>query len=375
MKIAFLMQDTGTVYGAERATLDLAEGLRGRPGYDVHLLLIQEQRLGLSRSGLREALAARSLGFTSLPTDRSFSWRLVRAIRGELGNVRADVLHAVGYKADVHGGLAAAWGRRVPVVATVHGWLFRADVKERFYGWLDLQSLRRFTKVVALCRSYEELLVRRGIARERIIRIPSGIDAEKIVSRDRAESSLQKPRPFTAGMLGRLSEEKNHEMFLRAARCLLDAGCDARFLIAGEGPLRGRLEEKVRRLGLERSVQFLGYVDRDDFMEEIHALVVCSMIESLPYSVMEAMAWFRPVIATRVGGLPDLVEGVGAGYLVEKNDQASLVRCMTELAGNPDLRHRLGMRARTGLEQRFSLGTMLDTYVRLYHEILKDAED
>jgi glycosyltransferase involved in cell wall biosynthesis len=355
--VVFLLQDTGRLYGAERATLDLAQGL-ARRDVRVHLLLIEEARLRIDRNDLREEARARGIDFTALPVKGRWSPELARRIRREVESRRA-ILHTTGYKADVHGGWAASWGRRFPVVGTVHGWLFRQDLKERFFGWVNLMALRRFTRVIVLSRFYEDLLLRRGVARERLVRIPSGLAI--------GECGPACPAGvFTVGMLGRLSEEKNHALLLRAAALLRAQGVVARFLIAGDGPLRQELEAMAREKGLGDDVEFAGFLSRESFFGRIHALALCSRIENLPLSVLEAMAFGRPVVATAVGGLPDLVEDGRTGFLVPSEDAEALARRIRELTASPDLCRSIAEAARRKLESEFSSDEMVARHLALY---------
>ena len=125
MKIAFLMQDVGAMYGAERATLDLIARLKGA-GEQVCVLLIDEERLGLERSDFRDAVSASGISCARLRTGAAFSPSLIRRIRGAAAEFSADVVHTIGPKATLHGFLAMR-NTRVKLCSTVHGWLFRRD--------------------------------------------------------------------------------------------------------------------------------------------------------------------------------------------------------------------------------------------------------
>ena len=367
MRIVLLLQDTGKVYGAERATLDLASGLRAA-GEEVTLLLIEEARLGPAATGLRDAVAARGLPHRSLRVAGRLSPALVHSLRDALRELRADVLHTTGYKADLHGGWAAGWGRRWPVVSTVHGWLFRDDLKERFYGWLNVQALRRCARVVALSQHYEAMLARRGVARERLVRIPSGLDPSTCPPGAWPAPDV----PYTIGIAGRLSEEKNHDLFLRAARRALDGGAPLRFLVAGDGPLAAPLAARVAELGLASAVTLAGFLPREEFLARVHAVALCSRIENLPYSILEAMAWSRPVLATRVGGLPDLVEDGVTGWLVESDDEAALADRMARLAADPAAARACGAAGRARLDRAFTVRAQVEAHRALYRG-LSDA--
>jgi len=361
------------MYGAERATLDLVRGLVSA-GMSCDVWLIEETRLGLERSELKESVRAAGLPCVDLQVGSAFAPALIRALRGRIRNKLPDIMHTIGPKATVH----AAWALkgRVPLVTTVHGWLFRPDIKERFYEWLELRALRRFDRVITLSRYYEQWLAGR-VRGGRVVRIPSGFDIGRLVAGESGparSASLSDTGGSTAtgmtfGMLGRLSWEKNHELFFRAARRFLDGGGFARFLVAGEGPERPRLERRRNELGLEPSVEMAGYLLSPDFFGRVQVLIQCSRMENLPYSLMEAMARGRPVIATRVGGLSDLVEDGVNGFLVEPGDETALAERMGRLARDRELAARMGKAGREKLEREFSQKNNVQNHVKLYREV------
>ena len=141
MKVAFLLQDTRGLYGAEQATIRLVAGLASA-GISVHVLLLHETRLGEGVSPLAEALKAQA-PVTEIPVCGRFSRSAILRIREEIAAGQIDVLHSTGYKADWHAGLASKWGGLFPVVSTVHGWLFRWNPKERFFQATKLWGCRR----------------------------------------------------------------------------------------------------------------------------------------------------------------------------------------------------------------------------------------
>lgn len=369
MKVAFLLQDTRTLYGAEQATVRLVAGLAAA-GVDMRVLLLRETRLGPGASPLAEALG-RAAPTTDIPVSGRFSRSAVAAIREFAARERIDVLHSTGYKADSHAVLAARGGALFPVVSTVHGWLFRWNWKERFFQALDLAALRRCARVVVLSDFYERYLRRHGLGPLQLARIPTGVRADEIASRAEARRLWETPEePFTFGLLGRLSEEKNVALLLAAVRRLardLEASPRSwRVRIAGDGPLRETLRRRIARDGLGDRVELAGWMASADFFRRVHVLVQCSKVENQPLSVMEAMAWMRPTIATRAGGLPELVADGETGRLVPSGRVRPLAAALKECLVASEKAHAAGLRARERLERDFSFERMVRDHVGLY---------
>lgn len=364
MNIVFLMQDTGALYGAERATLALINGLR-RAGVECRALLIEERRLSLASSALRSEIERAAIPYSVVPTARAMSWDLVREIRDAFRAYGGDVLHCVGYKADVHGFFTRLGFQSVPLVTTVHGWLFRHDLKERFYEWLDRMVLRRFDRVIVLSRYYEQLVQCAGVAKSRVVRIPTGLDPTEYAPFEDASTASE----CVVGMFGRLSDEKNHRMFLDAWRLVHRQVPRAIALIAGDGPLRADLERQVAAMGPAKVV-LERHLAPKEFFSRVHVLAVCSLMENLPFSILEAMAFGRPVVATRVGGIPDLVDNEQTGYLVPPTDVNVFAQKLAQLCNDAERRKQMGRAARAKLEREFTLSQQVVLHENLYKRCL-----
>ena len=369
MKVVFLMQDTRAWYGAEQATARLIAGLAAA-GVDVRVLLLLESRLGTVPSPLAEILR-KQVTVTDVSVAGRFSRRAVVQIREYMVRERADVLHTTGYKADLHAVLASKGATLFPVVATVHGWLFRWNLKERFYQAMDIRALSRFSRVIVMCDFYERYLRRCGLSPLQIARIPTGVRTAEIASPDAARRLWDDPgEVFTFGMLGRLSSEKNHDLILRAAarlaRALGTSPRPWRLLIAGNGPLRAKLRQRIARLGLSDRVELAGWLPSADFFRRVHVLVQCSRVENQPLSVLEAMAWMRPVIATRAGGLPELVHDGETGWLVPRRGVRALAAAMRSCLVDPEASQTAGQKARAVLERDYAFDRMVEEHLELY---------
>ena len=356
MKIGFLLQDTGVIYGAQRATLDLLRVLAER-GVEPHVALMRERRRADLPADYRTALATYA-AVTDLPVDSAFAHALARSVRGFAKERGFRVLHSVGYKADVHAAMAGRGGA-LKLVSTVHGWFFLGEFRETFYRWINLRALRRFDRVIVLSRWYENWL--RPRVGERVTLIPTGFDP----------GSLTCPPPpdghFTFAHAARFTAEKNHALLVRAVQRAHEAGAVFRVIMAGDGPLREEIRAQVAAAGLERVIEIPGFLPREELLARSHAFVQCSRIENLPYAVLEAMAARRPVVATRVGGLPDLIDDGVTGWLVPPDDPAALADAMRKLAGeNCDA---MGPAARAKLEHDFSPARMAAAHLDLYREL------
>lgn len=358
--IIFLLQDVPQLYGAERVTLELIRGLAER--IPVRLWLIGEERLGEGVGAM--AVAAREMG---IPTERftvtgRFSRPLIRELRTRLRTIENPILHTVGYKAHIH---ALVAGRKLAkTVTTIHGWLVRPELKERFYEWLEVRALRHDDAVVCLTSFYEQQLLSAGIRSEHLHRIPTGLRPDQLPALE--EAKRWPTAPFTIALIGRLSWEKNHDLLLRAAVRLRDAGKECRIVLAGEGPERTNIEARIATLNLGHSVELLGYVSMAEFLPKVHAVVSCSRIENLPLSLLEAMAWGRPVVATSVGGVPDVVVEGETGFLIPDDDDTALADRLQRLIQNHELAQTLGRLGRKRVETEFSFAHCIDRHLALY---------
>ena len=371
IRVAFVLQDTGFVYGAERATLDLAHGLRVHTPIELAFVLIRETRLGLRHSGIEDELKMAGIRYSCVSTGHAFSLRLVQRLRAAFDRCEADCVHAIGYKAVFHCALAALPPGSRPWISTIHGWLERKNVRERLYKRLEIRALKRANKVIALSTYYRNLLSSYGFSEGQLDLIPSGIDIEDWTPTELSTTDSAKDGRICIGIIGRLSEEKNHRMFLRVAELLLKEGLLLRFLIAGDGPLKQQLAQHIQSRKLGEHISMPGMMEREAFFGQCDILVSCSRIENLPYSIMEAMACSMPVVATAVGGVPDLVCEELTGSLVAVDDDEAMASRLRQLIHDPERARILGSAARCHIKEGFSLARSADLHFGLYEDVVR----
>jgi glycosyltransferase involved in cell wall biosynthesis len=330
---------------------------------DVEIVRIDE--LGREISPLRDFVA---------------TLRLARLIRRE----RPDILHTHTAKAGTVGRAAAVLaGRRRPpiVVHTFHGHVLRGyfgPVRSRFFRLLERWLASRTTALIAVSPQVRDDLVALGVApAERFVVVRLGIELDERVAagqNGRAESRRYlgiEPDRFAVGWIGRMTAVKRTDDVLVAFKRLRDEGVDAVLCMVGDGPDRPELERRAHELGVVRDTLFLGYQeDVAPFYAAFDALVLPSSNEGTPVSAIEALAAGRPVVATRVGGVPDVVQEGWDGFLVDPGATDDLADRLTRLARDPELRERMGAAGRERVLPRYAVARLIDDVDRLYRSLL-----
>jgi glycosyltransferase involved in cell wall biosynthesis len=177
------------------------------------------------------------------------------------------------------------------------------------------------------------------------------------------------PAAWVIGTVGRIAVEKNQALLIRAMAPLL--GPRTRLVVAGDGPLLPAVTELAAQLGITGFVHFLGARrDVPDVLNALDSFVLSSDTEGLPLVVLEAMATGLPVLSTRVGGVPTVLDEGETGFLVPVGDEAALRHRMAELRGDPDRSRAYGERARAAAITRFSAARMQRDYLDLYARVL-----
>jgi glycosyltransferase involved in cell wall biosynthesis len=364
----------------------LTAGLRER-GYDTTLVAGSLARGEDSMAFVADArdvevIRIDELGREISPLrDLAATLRLARLIRRE----RPDILHTHTAKAGTVGRVAALLaGRHAPpiVVHTFHGHVLRGyfgPLRSWFFRLLERWLAARSTALIAVSPQVRDDLVALGVApAERFAVIRLGIELGERVAPERngrAESrrylGITDDR-FAVGWIGRMTAVKRTDDVMVAFKQLRDAGVDAVLCMVGDGPDRPGLEERAHELGVMQDTLFLGYQeDVAPFYAAFDALVLPSSNEGTPVSAIEALAAGRPVVATRVGGVPDVVQDGEDGFLVEPGATDDLADRLALLARDPALRERMGAAGRARVLPRYAVERLVDDVDRLYRSLLR----
>ena len=363
----------------------LTAGLR-KLGYDTTLVAGSLARGEDSMSFVADELGVEVLRIDELGREISplrdllATLRLARLIRRE----RPQILHTHTAKAGTVGRVAAllAGARRPPIVIhTFHGHVLRGyfgPFRSLFFRLLERWLASKTTALVAVSPQVRDDLVALGVApRKRFVVIRLGIELDERVAagRDgRRESRRYLGIPegrFAVGWIGRMTAVKRTDDVLLAFKQLRNGGVDACLCMVGDGPDRRELEHRAHELGIARDTLFLGYQEEvAPFYAAFDALVLPSSNEGTPVSAIEALAAGRPVVATRVGGVPDVVRDGEDGFLVEPGATDDLADRLARLARDPALRERMGKQGREHVLSRYAVDRLVDDVDRLYRSLL-----
>ena len=357
----------------------LATGTTGGAQEHLYGLVtrIDHARFDVSVVALSPGSAVRKLeraGFPVLVLDEPDDAIAVGALAAHLVEVRPDIIHNHMYRAELVGTRAAiALGevghRRPYVVSTVHSSRVRSEE--------DREMLRvltpRMDQLIAVSRMIEEKLEQEGRTGTPIRRIYNGVDLSRYEHQEPCctlhEEYGMEPGSQVVGVVARLEPEKGHPTLLEAWPAVLRSVPDAYLLIVGEGSRRQALEALARDLRIAHRVVFTGR--RDDVPAVTAALdvaVLPSYREAQGLSILEALALSRPVVASNVGGIPEVITDGVTGVLVPPHDPDALAAAIVRLLRDHPLADTLGRAGHDMVHDRFDIGTMVGLVQQIYEE-------
>jgi glycosyltransferase involved in cell wall biosynthesis len=354
----------GATGGLEQVVHHLVAG-QVDAGVDAHVAVILDAVGGEENAFLQRVRGTGAGVHPWLLPPRSYRRErsLLASLCGELG---PDVVHTHGYRPDV---VDSPVARRlgIPTVTTVHGFTF-GGWKNRAYQLLQKRAHRRFHAVVAVSRPLSDALAAAGIPRDRLHCVPNAWGGgPPPLERGAARAALGLPdRAYTVGFVGHLNAVKGADLFVEALGRLGELPMEAS--VMGAGPLRASLEARALELGLADRVTWHGVVqDMARHMRALDVLVLSSRSEGTPIVLFEAMAAGTPVVATGVGGVPDVVGAEEAMVVAPDPDQ--LANAIRRVFEDPAGAGRRAERARSRLHGSFAR----EPWVQRYEEVYRQA--
>ena len=292
--------------------------------------------------------------------------RLIRLLKKE----KVEIIHSHLVNADLWAGIAARC-LGIKHISTLHGIEFRpiGILKQRLGMLLPDKIIAVSDYVAGVC--IEQFKVKT----EKVVMIYNGIDFErfqvKVDTRSKKEELGIRDEVIVLATFGRLAPEKGHRYLIEAAAQVRGVFKNIVVLIIGEGEIKKRLMQQASRLGIEKEIKFLG--ERQDIPELLSItdiVILPSLYEGFPLAALEAMAADKPIIATSVGGLPELITDKQDGILVEPKSSSSLAESILRLIKDKDFARQLVLRAKGKIKNRFNQEKMLSRITALYDEVL-----
>jgi L-malate glycosyltransferase len=354
--------------GAEVLVDRLARGLRHHYRF-VIVCLDQVGELGekLARDGLKVVRLGRRPGF---------DWRCVRQLSTLFAIEEIQIVHAHQYTPFAYSLATRFFGRRPPVLFTEHG---------RFYP--DYPSLKRKCfnnalvesrdRIVAVGKSVRQALIdNEGLSPKRVRVIYNGISISRETGASMDRRAVRRSLgacddDFIVLQVARLDPIKDHKTAIRSIQRAVQVNPRIRLMIVGDGMERAAIERAIDDCSLAKSVLLLG--PRNDvpkLLAAADAFLLTSVSEGIPVTVIEAMAMGVPVVATAVGGMPELITDRVSGLLVPASDVIGIADALIQISRDQELRKSLALRAKMEAENNFSEDRMIASYDQIYGEML-----
>ncbi len=349
--------------GAEVMIYQLILGVSKTSGLELCVVLLNKNRLA-------EKLMA--LGVTVKIYDES-----KQSFFTILGNVRRfvvtfspDIIHAHRYKENLLAWLSCIGISTTKLVATQHGMPEVTGLGQNFKSWLRTTFFFRqlsscFDMVVVVSEEMQQTLLGcYGFSDKNMSVIHNGIAIPEIVNK-------KKKRRLLIGSAGRLFPVKDYSLMVDIALQVVKQNDTIDFVLAGDGPQRSELEQKVKKYGIEDRFLFVGHQDdMAGFYKSLDVYINTSVHEGIPMSVLEAMSYGSPVVAPDVGGFPEIVHNKIQGFLIEGRNKDTYVNCLLQLSLNENLRLKMAKVARKRIIKHFSRDIMVQQYYNLYSELI-----
>ena len=366
--------DSGGMYGAEVMLLNLmGEQVKmgvepilasiGDPGVADKPVEVEARHRGLRVKVFRMRPGPNILGAVEV---LRFGWK-----------EQVELLHSHGYKGNILFGFLPRKLRRIHMVTTVHGWTWTGGMTRMMaYEWLDSLSLARMDRIILVNEAMKDHARLRNRPHLAVEVVANGIPDDSSFGIQADATGLNREildfcrQGYTIGAIGRLSPEKGFDVLLAVVASLVAEGRDVRLVLLGGGGLRNKLDESVKELGLKNRVLMPGYVEgARNYLPFFKLFAMPSLTEGLPIVLLEAMQAGVPIVASKVGGIPNVLAGGRAGLLIEPGSIESLKQGILDVMQNPVKAGQRAQASRQRVSTDFSSKTMAERYCGIYRNV------
>lgn len=357
------------LFGAERAIIELAVA-QERAGQEVSVVSLN---VGSGSSVFETELGNYNVDYISIPFRKRISIRQLSRISKILEDINPDLVHCHNYKSNIYIALSLINNRKIKKITTLHGYLLpKLFSSLRLYYFLDRKLLTNFDRIVLVSNKIKNRLPARIMKSEKLATIYNGISTEgfepNVTKKNICDASESEGLNFIC--VGRLSPEKNYSEAIYLFSMIEKEVSKSKLLIVGDGPERERLEKLVIDLGLGSKVFFTGYVnDASRLIQQSDCLLITSLSEGLPMTLLEAMKSFTFVAYRDVGEIDHVLMKGELGYRIEKPLQICAKDLSTILLESTKLM-AIKAKAKNRLDEQFSAIVMEQAYRELYESML-----
>lgn len=334
---------------------------------------------------LEERAKKQGIKVVNLNMGSIFDFKVFLKLYQLIKKEKINIIHNHGFRPEIYGSLAGKLTKCKGVVTTIH---HNPVVDIPLDYGVIVGSLINFSRkifsffedsIVVLTKDAKKGLIKLHFPQEKIRIIPTGsnpalfIEERNNLSREKVLMKFNIPKnKFVVGTIAILKPRKGISYLIDAAKTVIKEYPDVRFLIIGSGPLEKKLKEEVRSLGLQEYIVFQNYYEHIlEIYESINLLVLPSLTEGIPAVLLEAMAFGVPVVATGVGGVPEMIEDGISGILVPPKNPEALAEAIIKIYKNPELASKMAKSARTRFEKSFTAEMMARQYEKVYEELLR----
>ena len=371
-RILHLRVCAGTGGGPEKTILNSPRFIQAE-GFDASVAYLCAPGDPI-RESLRDRAVAANCPLYLLDDHGPFDVSLISRVTRLCGELKIDILQAHDYKSNVLAWCVRKW-YRCRMVTMLHGW---TDMSGRMplYKRIDQHFLRYFESLICVSPDLVEECQRLRIPKERLHHVPNAIDVEHFRRRldpiSAKEAIQARPDRFLIGSVGRLSQEKGFDRLIQAVVLLQQQGFPLDLWIAGDGPERGELTRIIGQHTTDGSIRLLGQMaDLRMFYQAMNLFVLNSTREGLPNVLLEALALETPSIATKVGGVPDLIKPGKTGYLIEPQNDVELVQAIRSAISTPDLGAEMAAAGRKDIVEQFGFDARMKKIATIYRDLLE----
>lgn len=368
--------DTG---GAKTHVLTLLDNLR-KLNIEVELLCIME---GIFTQEAQEL----GIPVTIIPQSKRYDLSVNRKICDFINKSGCDLVHCHGARAN-YIYLFIKNKVKVPMITTLHS-DYKLDFKDNrrkqmVYTPINSFALRKFEHILCVTNAFKNMLIQRGFKREKIDVIYNGIDFKEeleVLDKEKFFDRLHleyNPRKKYVGIAARLFAVKGVDVFLKACNVIAKRCENIDFIVFGDGEMWESCEKFIEENGLKERVFMIGQIMNSVVMNSFYSYIdvntLSSYSESFPYALLEGARMKRATVATRVGGIPEMIEDGVSGYLVESGDYNMLAEKIEELCKDDGKREDMGQKFYERALNNFSVEAMASTHIKIYDRIIKECK-